>query len=263
MFHRFLTTALFLHPDGDGGAGGSGNAGNAGNNQEGSDPGTPEGSGGQNGGNTDPEGGNQNDFDESGWDDKTKKYINSLRKENARYRTEAKDSRTKLESLSDRFGKLEGGLKQALGIEGDDTPLEEQVAGLTEVNQNLEFKLAIRDIADEAGIIGSDACSYFEYLVSQEAAKLDENGEISDERMGELIATVKKLHGNKSTGSTSVGDGENGKGGNTPPPAGNSNDVTLEEFCMMGTLKKGELFGKNPALYNSLMKQAKEKGLIV
>jgi len=194
-------------------------------------------------------------IDNSKWDDDTRKYIEGLRKENARYRTEAKDSRTKLDSLNDRFGKLEGGLKQALGIEEEDIPLEDQVAGLSHVNQELEFKSAIKDIALEVGLRGHDACNYLEYLIQQEADSLEEGEEISEERMSAILQNVQRVHGT-SSGSTSF-QGEQPKTGGDA-----GGEITLEEFANMGTLQKGELFGKNPTLYKDLMSKAQLKNLI-
>lgn len=260
---RFLTNVLCLSPDGGEGSGGAGGGSGDGQGQGDDGKGTQDDSGSQAGESTPPKKEGQPGVDEAGWDDKTKKYIEGLRKENARYRTDAKASKTQLDGFTDRFNKLEGGLKKALGIEDkDNVTLEDQVSGLTDVNQNLEFKLAIRDIADEAEISGKDAVSYFEYLVQQEVGKMKDDEEISKDRMSELVASVQAIHGNKSSGSTSVdGDGK-GDGGHKPPPGEGNTDITLEEFVQMGTTKKGELFGKNPALYNSLNKQAREKKLI-
>ncbi len=258
MLRRFLKNEYFLMKpdDGEGGAGGSSEAGKS---QGENDLGLQNDKDGQAGKKSSAYDEGREDLDNSKWDDKTKKYIEDLRKENARYRTDAKTSKTQFDGLNDRFGKLEGGLKQALGLEDEEITLEDQVSGLTNVNQNLEFKLAVRDIADEVGISGKDACGYFEYLVEQESGKLKDGEEISEERMDELISSVLKIHGNDKSSSTSIkGEGE---GGRNPKPDGKT-DVTLEEFSSMGTLQKGELFGKNPTLYNSLMKQARDKNLI-
>jgi hypothetical protein len=209
------------------------------------------------------EGGTKDDSpgeDDPMWSDpaKVKSYIKDLRKENAGYRTKAKDFQTKLDEVSGRFSKLEGGLKNALGLKDeDDLDPEEKVKHLSQKVDGLHFESAVNEIFIEQGLPGGKkGAKYLSFLLQEAASELGENEEVSEEKMEEIVSQVKMTFGSKQS-STSV-DGN----GNTPPKPGDSGTVTLDEFVSMSIASKTELYSKNKSLYEGLMKQAKTKGLL-
>lgn len=188
---------------------------------------------------------------ESKWDADTKKYIEKLRGEAAKNRTDKKQ-------LNDRLTKLEGGLKSALGIESNEPP-EKQIENLKAQTEAQQFRSAILEAALENGI-AQNQVKYFQFLVSEAASALEEGEELSDDKMAEIVKEVKKASGSPANGggNTSVNDK------NKPDPDGDANykDTTLEQFARLSITEKSVMYQKNPDKYGSLMKQAKEKRLI-
>lgn len=225
---------------------------NAGDNEpKGDDPGDQ---------NQNPE--SDGDMDLSKLDEGTQAYIKKLRQENAKYRTGKKDSESELSTLKERFSNLEGGLKKALGIEDDDqVDPETQIQALQAQSENLQFELSVRDIALENGLGTKDQVDYLGFLIQKEAQNLDDNEELSEEKMVELIGRVKSSMGAGSPQSKTSVTGNNGQGGENPP-AGTDENVTVERFTQMTLSEKSELFSKNRPLYDSLMAQARSKRLI-
>lgn len=177
------------------------------------------------------------------WTDEQKAYIESLRKENAKYRTKAKELETQYTGLNDRFSKVEKGLKGLFGESEEEVTPEEQLEYLTAQNENLVLNSALTEAALEYGI-GKEDFTYFKFLVQERLAGLEEDGELTEE---DLDAIAKEARRGKSAASTSVEGG-------TPPPE-STGGITLEQFQAMGINEKSALFGKNEALYKQLVAQ--------
>lgn len=182
-------------------------------------------------------------LDESGLDEKTKAHLRKLRKENAKHRTKAKN-------LEDRLGKLEKGLKGALGVE-DEEITEESLEKIKGNNEALSFKTAVLEAAIEHGV-GKDEREYFEFLVGKRLGALDDGEELSDEDLAEIAKKAKKKSGSGGMTRTSVNDDD------APNPKGGGK-TTVDQFVRMSVTEKSELFTKNRALYDELFAQAKEK----
>jgi hypothetical protein len=196
-------------------------------------------------------------LDESSMDDKTKKYLAKLRKENAGHRTKSKDLASKVKAEQDRVKAI----LKAAGIESQDEKPEEQIKNLTGQTQSLAFSNAILETAVEHGI-PKEGLKYFKFLVSEATGELEEGEELSDDKLAEIVAEVKKGRTAKSA-SSSVGGGQDG-GGNPPPPGGSkTGSITLEKFCSMSISEKSALYEKNRDLYVSLMTEAKAKKKLV
>jgi hypothetical protein len=197
------------------------------------------------------------------WKDsaKVKSYVQDLRKESAKYRTENKDLRTKFDDLSTKFGNLEGGLKKALGIEEENASPEEQIGVLTKTVDSLQFENAMGSIAREHELKGEKAYNYFKFLISEAVNELEENDELSDEQILGFADQAKKAFGNNQAGTSST-TVENDKGGSENHNPDSGNTLTLQQFVKMTLAEKGNLYGKNPSLYKSLMAEAREKRLI-
>jgi hypothetical protein len=202
--------------------------------------------------------GGDGEVDESGLDAKTKAYIAKLRKESAKHRIDAKDTKAKLKAEEER----KKAILKAAGIESeDDEPAEEKLKkSLTQSNQ-LQFRNAILETAVAHGI-GSDKLKYFQFLMSDAVESLKEGEELSDEKLAEVVAEAKK-QGGSGKGNTTVGGGKDGKGSGTPNPEGGSNEVTLDQFIRMTITEKSGLFLKNRARYDELVKEAKQKKKLV
>ncbi len=204
----------------------------------------------------------EEEVDDSAWDSKTKDYIQSLRKENAKYRTSAKERDDRLTSLEEMQSKRDKALKAALGIEDeDDTPIEDKFEAAQMESANLQFKNEVLSLAIENGI-GGDQAEYFEFLIGKAVSELDEDGEITEEDIDSIVARVKGASGNANAGngSTSINKGADGK--QDPNPSAGSESIGVEDFANMSFSKKGELFGKNPDLYKKLNAEAVAKGLL-
>ncbi len=195
--------------------------------------------------------------DEAKWDEGTKKYIASLRKESAAHRTKAKDLEGKFGSLNDRYSQLEGGMKKALGIEGqDELPPEERVKHLTQAVEGSTLKIAVLENAIANGL-NHEQAEYYEFLMSRELSNLGDGEELTDESHEQIIGKVKGFGGGKAAAaSTSVTPK-----GSTPPPDGKG-ETSADQFSKMTTTEKGELYRKNPDLYNRVFQEAKAKKLL-
>lgn len=189
--------------------------------------------------NTDPGG------QELGWTEEQKAYIESLRKENAKYRTKSKELETQYTGLTERFSKMEKGLKGLFGDEGDDeTPPEEKVQLLQSQNENLVLNNALTEAAIEYGV-GKQDFTYFKFLVQEKLAALEDGEELTEE---DLDVLAKEARRGKGATSTSI------EGGGTPPPE-QTGGITLEQFQAMGINERSALFGKDEALYKQLVSQ--------
>ena len=260
---------FYMSPDdGDGSnSGGSGNlgGGDSGASSGGGDSGNQGGdnSGGGDSGNQggNPEGGSGNSLQNQGdgkgdsgnsmeslpeW---AQKEIKTLRSENAK-------SRTQNNALTDRFNKFETGLKTMLGQEGDDLTPEQRVEQVSQENVTLSFDNALLSSAVRNGISGEEEMEFFDFLMRKAVNGLGDDQELSDD---EIAAIVQKVKGKtKGAANSSVGDGKDG----APNPDGKS-DVTLDQFTAMNVLQKSVLYQKSPDVYNSLLNQAKKKGVLI
>jgi len=213
------------------------------------------------GGNQDADGntdGNQDD--KMGWTPDQLDYIQKLRKENASYRTRAKNNGSQVEELSERLSMLEGGLKQALGFDdGTELTPEQQVQAL---NQNLEGAITQNQFLEMAidNGIGKESKKYFEFLLTDRVNNLEEGEELTDEDIAELALEAKSKTGvNVSTSVPSNGAGDS----NTQPNPNPNNEITVEQFSKMTFSEKTDLSLKNRSLYEKLMVQAKEKRMFI
>lgn len=200
------------------------------------------------------------------WDPETRKYIEGLRSESARYRTSAKTSKDRISNIENDLGNFKKKIGQALGFETDEDP-EEKAAQLADHNQQLQFESACKDLAIDNGISGRDQSDYFQFLMAKAAEDLGENEEIDEETIDELVTKTKQAFGNKSQ-STTVGnkatDGKNGKpaGNGEPPPAKGNGDVSVQEFARMTITEKSKLYGDTPDVYKKLFADAKQQHLL-
>jgi hypothetical protein len=183
-------------------------------------------------------------------DEKTQSYIKRLRKESGQYRKENKTLKNNMESLSERFGRVEGGLKQMLGLEeGQEIDPNEHLAALQAQNEQVVVRSAILESALENGIAGREQLDYYEHLVMKKSAALEEGEEFTEEDFNEIISQVKKVFGNQMT-KTSVTAQK--------PNPDEKAEVSLDQFAKMGVIEKSALYQKNPALYSQLMSEARQ-----
>ena len=220
-----------------------------------------EGEGGEGGegneGEGDPGGSNEPKFS-----DEQKAYIQKLRKESSGYRQKAKGLESKLTALTEKVSKLEGGIKKAIGIEGEGEADPEKLKGTIADKDaqivQLQSQLGLMQAADEYGI-PSKGRKYFATLVADAADSLEEGEEITEEQMADIVTEVKSLFGKAA--NSSIND-DDGKGGGGKPPAG-GDKITVEKFAKMTTTEKSVLYQKNPDLYKDLFQQAKDKRMLI
>lgn len=196
------------------------------------------------------------DFDESKADEKTKKYLAKLRKENAGHRTKAKDLASKVKAVEDR----NKAILKAAGIEVEEEKPEEKVKVLSEEKLNLAFRNAILESAVQHGISG-EGLDYYEFLISKATSELEEGDELDDEALKAIVLKVKKQ--GKGPANSTVTGGQDGKGGGSAPAPGGSGQMTLEKFCSLSIAEKSILFQKNPDEYANFMSQARAKKKLV
>lgn len=181
---------------------------------------------------------------------KVKDYVKKLRTENKSYRQRAK-------GLEDRLGSIEQGLKKVFGVdENEQVDPETKITELTQINQMKDVRLAILETALQSGITGSDNIEYFEFLMGKKLAELNDDEELSDEDLQGIVARVQGNQANTMKNTTIVH--EKGK-----PVAEGKETVSLEQFMKMSVMAKSELFRTNEALYNKLLKDARDKKLFV
>lgn len=242
-----LVNAVTFYVDGEGEGGGSGEGeGDTGNGGE--------GAGGNTDGNGDGDGGSGDDFDSL--PEFAKKMIKDLRSESAA-------SRTKNKTLEERFGKMEAGMKSALGLDDDDQESpEERVQTLTQQSESLAIRNAILEVAIENGL-NKDQSDYFGYLLQKEGESLEDDQEISEERYQELVNSSKALGAQGSgTADTDVeGDAGAGKG-NGGDGQGTGSEMTAEQFSKLGYGEKVSLRQENSALYDKLFQEARKLRLL-
>lgn len=194
---------------------------------------------------TDPEAGEPGALDFSD-PNATKAEIERLRKENAKYRTRAKELDSQTQQLNERFSKMEKGLKTLFGEEETEMSPEETIEALQLRNEQLEVQSALREAANEYGI-PANQYDYFEFLVSKKLNTLGEGEEITEEDLDEI---AKQARGVGATPTTSV----DGKGQN-PDPTQPTGGISLEEFQAMGIMERSKLYGRDPKLYDRLKAQ--------
>lgn len=187
------------------------------------------------------------DLDDSKLDERTKKYVEKLRRENAKHRTKASGNGT-------RLAKLEESLKKILGGE-DDEPVEKKLESATAKTEALQFETAVLEAAIEHGVSKEDK-KYFKFLVSERLSEMEEGAELPDEELADLAKAAKRANAGagKSAGRSSVDDQ---KGGGKDP--GRNRNVTVDQFVAMTVLEKSELYTSNKALYETLFAEAKAK----
>lgn len=218
----------------------------------------------------------EDDEDLSAWTpEKVKGYVKNLRKENARYRKDAKQTKTELAELRKQFTGIQTGVAKALGLkDGDDMTPEEQAEALQGTLGATQFQKAVLEAAYSFGVPPQNL-DYFEHLVQKRAASLDEGEELSEEDIQELAQKASSVGGGKKGGNTSVfgkglkktqaeeGDDESESDDeDEPAPSKGTKGLTAERFSEMGTIEKTNLAAKNPALYDRLMAEARRKRLI-
>jgi len=207
---------------------------------------------------TDDDGGEDEDSEDQDDSDlgqlspKQKAYVERLRKENAKTRIKAKDLETKYSGLSDRFGKLEGGLKKLFGEDVDDLPPEKKIENLSQHNEALALSNAMKEAALEYGV-GKADYEYFEFLVAKTMQELGEDEELGEE---DLAAIAKQARAKSTAKSTSVDSG------GAPDPDEDDGSLSLDEFQNMGIVARSALYQKDKATYEKMMlaeKGAKRK----
>jgi len=200
--------------------------------------------------------GDSENLDESKLDEKTKKYLAKLRKENASHRTKSKDYKSKLEESETR----RKAILKAAGINDDERSPEEKLAALEAEKQTQAFRSAILESAIQHGIT-ADQVEYYEFLVTKATNALTEGEELSEEKLVEIVSSVKKAGGKSANSTVGGGDGKGGSG--SSPAPGGSGAMTLEKFCSLSIVEKSKLYTDNPSLYEELMKTARAKKKLV
>lgn len=262
---RILAMQSFLleKAGGEGGSG-SGDSGDG----KGGDP-NPGGEGDGSPGGNDPGGDGNDDPSDDGanWTPaQTKTYIKNLRKENASYRKKAKEAGTKITSLEERFGKLEGGLQSLTGDPKKKESVEEKMDRLEKsiADRNTkddeqkaidDMNAAVQETADALGV-AAEGMDYFRFLIQQEAAKLDDDEEVSQKVLVGLAELTKKAFGKKKA-TTGIGGG-----GTHPDPKGGGDGTTVEQFVLMTIAEKSVIYVKDREAYDRLMQESKLKKLI-
>jgi hypothetical protein len=175
-------------------------------------------------------------------DEKTKKYIESLRKENAKYRTQAKEAASKLSSV-----------EKAIGAVGDETP-EAKAARVAQENETIAFDNAVLSNAVEHGV-SKESIKYFKYLIAEAAGSLGEGEELAEDKIAEIAKEV-KAKSVKPAATTTVTSQA------TAPAGQATSGMTPEQFVNLGFNDKCKLYETQPDLYASLMKQATAKRLL-
>ena len=180
---------------------------------------------------------------EDKWDPETKKYIQNLRKENAKLRTGNKKLQNNFQDLETKVNKI------SAAVTGKELPEDDPKVQLEQLkleNENLEAEKAIYESALEYGI-PSDKVSYFKFLVAE---KLGTMGEDEDELdVGPIAQQVLSMGGTAPPKQTGANTGTNPPKTGTP---GHSDDVTVKQFREMGYLEKSKLQRTDPEKYEKL-----------
>lgn len=186
-------------------------------------------------------------IDDSKLDEKTKSYVEKLRKENAKHRVKGKDLASKLK-LSETQRKA---ILKAAGIEDDSDTPEEKVKSLTAESQTLSFRNAVLELAVEQGI-PKEQLKFFQFLVAEAVGELEEGDELSEETLADIVKQAQGGTGKAAKSSV-------GGGGKSPKP-GETSEIDLAKFLAMGINERSLLYGKNPEAYLKLTEEAKAKG---
>jgi hypothetical protein len=233
---------------------GQGSGDNGGDSQEGN-PAAKKGDSG-----TSQQTGDGGSIDESGWDEGTKKYIQGLRRENAKHRNDLKGVKERLTKFETVMKGLQG---DGEGEEGGELDPEIVVHGLSAQLQQKETETAYLREAMNRGL--TDRHAQLAAMAFNEG--LEGLGEEPDEEaLGQLWEESWEEAGRfsyapKGAGkgsSTSVQNDSKGKdGGNS----GSGDALTAEQFSKMKYSQKVELRAKNPEVYQRLFKEAVSKKL--
>ncbi len=190
-------------------------------------------------------------LDEGGLDPKTKAYVEKLRRQNAKYRTSAKDARNKNSELVKQF-------KAAMGVTEDED--HEAVAKrLREENDGLVVGRIILEQAVEHGVGKADR-EMFEFFVNKKLQSLEEGEELSEDDFAEAAKKAKRASRGLGSGDgqddfrTSVDSNVRGN-----PDKKKTGQITLEKFKEMTVTEKSDLYVKDRVLYNELFAQAYPK----
>lgn len=214
---------------------------------------------GGSGGDGEQDYGNPSDEELAQWaPEKVKGYVQKLRKQNAKERTEKKQLK---QELGKATLELEGFKKKVKSVagEGDDGDGE---GGDPEPDTSganyFEWRSQVQELAIEHGI-GKDSYEYFEHLMEKKA--LEQGAAFDDDDVTEVVEKVRSVFGQKRGGSTSVGSGGKGKGGQAD--GGNSGgDITPESFSKLSMNDRIALRARNPELYKRVFNEAAAKKLL-
>jgi hypothetical protein len=205
--------------------------------------------------------GAEDEFNDSGWDEKTKAYIQKLRAESAKYRTKGNGLEERLNEQGKQFNDFQSGLKKALGIEEELSP-EEQLTATQDSFEQVQAENAILKAGISYGISGPEDLDYFNYLIQREADGLEDGEELSEERLEEIVGQVQARSViQPGAGNTSPVAPGAAAGKNSPAPGGTPS-VSAEQFSTMTVTEKSDLFTKNRELYDKLMLEVKQKRLL-
>jgi len=186
------------------------------------------------------------EVDESKLDEKTRKYIQGLRKESAGYRTKHKTSEGNLAQV-----------KKLLGLDpADSMSAEQKIAALQGQSEAQQFQSAVLQNAVEHGV-GKESLKYFSFLLTEAREGLADGEELAEDAI-KAAALEAKAKAVKPKATSSVNPQV---GGATTPVAGDGS-LTVEAFATMTVSEKSKVFTEQPELYERLWKQATEKNLI-
>jgi hypothetical protein len=174
------------------------------------------------------------------WDEETKRYIGTLRGENAKWRKQVKTTKSELEEVKGKLNKLNETLTGK--------PSEDPKASLNNLQADNDVLIArntILELAIEHNVPKTQL-DYFEYLVHKGAEDLDEDDELD---VSPIVEKVKTLGNTGKPANTGVPTGKT-------PPAARTGDVTVADFKKMGILAKSELQRTKPDLYEKLKQEA-------
>ena len=191
-------------------------------------------------------------FDLSSLPKEAQDMIKSLRTENAKHRTEKN-------ALSSRMEKLEKGFKTMFGEGEAEEDAEKLLPKIQSEREALSVRNAMYELALEHGI-GKDDFEFFEFKMSKKLNSLEEGEELTEDGLGEILASLPSRGSAKGTGKQPANSSA-GAGGK-PPQGGSGDEVTLEQFTKMGMLEKSALYTSKPDTYNKLMAESKQKKLL-
>lgn len=178
-----------------------------------------------------------------------KAYVQKLRKENAKYRTKAKNLEGESATVKEREAKVKKAMAILAGAdENDELNPEELVPQLQQRVQGIEIEHAILQSAYMNGI-PQDQLGYYRYQISERLGALEDGEELTDEDFAEIVAECQRVGGARASGGQNTGVGT----GKAPNPApGGSGSLTVEQFKKMSVTEKSQLYAKDPATYQRL-----------